>query len=422
MQLILLADTFPPRRTSGAVLLRDLVQELAAMGHDMTVVVPSETLNGRYAVSSEFGARIVRVACPSTKDVSYLRRSLAELTLSRRLLKGMEAAEIPCTGWDGVVWYSPTIFLGSLAGRIKRSSGCPAYLILRDIFPQWAVDMGLMSRGLIYRVFRHFEKLQYEAADVIGVQSHSNLGYFSQPEKKTAAEVQVLENWLGAELVGEIPASLSYLAGKDKCVVVYAGNMGVAQGLGFVFKAIEVLRNRTDVEFLFIGRGSEVSALKQFVGERRLANVRFHDEIEPEQVSAVLKHCDIGLVSLDERHKTHNVPGKFLSYLQAGLPPIAKINAGNDLMVVITKENVGVAVTDGSVADFANALVRLIDDKQDRDDMGENARRLATSRYPVRHAARQIINALMIDQCDSGGPTPAPHTNKTRTGPKTPKT
>jgi hypothetical protein len=67
--------------------------------------------------------------------------------------------------WDGVVWYSPSIFHGPLASALKKSSGCQGYLIVRDIFPEWAVDMGLMRRGLPYRFFDAAARYQYSVAD-----------------------------------------------------------------------------------------------------------------------------------------------------------------------------------------------------------------------------------------------------------------
>ncbi len=135
MRIALVADTFPPLRTSGAVQLRDLSRELVRQGHQLTVLLPAADLDGTWRLDDWEGMRVLRLRAPKTKDVGYVRRTLSEFWMPfamRRQLKRSPWAHEP---FDGVVWYSPSIFHGPLVQALKRQSRCQAYLIIRDIFP-----------------------------------------------------------------------------------------------------------------------------------------------------------------------------------------------------------------------------------------------------------------------------------------------
>jgi len=393
MRIALIADAYPPLRSSGAVQLRDLSQEFVRQGHEITVIVPSSQMDSPWMLEVLEGVQILRVKAMQTRDTGYVRRTFAELALSYFVRKGLQASPLRNTKWDAVLWYSPTIFFGRAVGWLKKKSACPSYLIIRDIFPEWAVDLGLMSRGPVYRFFKFFERLQYSVADTVAVQSPSGLPYFAEWSKQPGRSLEVLQNWLApAHNVGcVINVADTPLAGRR--IFVYAGNMGAAQGMDMVLGLAERLKARTDVGFLLVGRGSDVQRLRGLADEKQLGNVCFHDEIDPTEVPGLLAQCHVGLVMLDPRHKTHNVPGKFLTYMQAGLPVLARINSGNDLCDLIAQEGVGRAYVGDSVEAFAELGLALCE-SSDRDLMAEKARALAQSLYSSQAAVEQIVRNL----------------------------
>lgn len=394
MRIALIADTFPPLRTSGAVQLRDLAREFVRQGHALTVLLPSSEIAGPWAMEDFDGARVIRLKAPKTKDIGYLRRTIGEFLMPFSMLRKLRRSPLAGEKWDGVVWYAPTIFLGPIASALKKASGCRGYLIIRDIFPEWAVDMGLMGRGLPYRFFDAVARYQYSVADVIGVQTPGNKGYFAEWVRGPGRRLEVLQNWLGAP--ADAPSSIvvgeTALAGRK--VFVYAGNMGVAQGMGILLDLAERLRGRTDVGFLFVGRGSDAQRLRDDARARGLDNVVFRDEIHPDEIPNLYAQCHIGLVALDPRHRTHNIPGKFLTYMQSGLPVLASVNAGNDLVGLIEQERVGRAVTDASAESLARAAVELVDAVSADDGFAERCRGLSARLFSAETAVRQIVAAL----------------------------
>lgn len=394
LRIVLIADVFPPLRSSGAVQLRDLSLEFLKQGYQTTVMIPSPELESEWHIENWNGVQIVRLKAPKTKDIGYVRRTIGEFLMPFAMLRNLRKSPLAGQRWDGVVWYSPTIFLGPIAKSLKQSSACRSYLIIRDIFPEWAVDMGLMGRGLPYRFFRAVEKFQYSVADVIGVQTPANVAYLDEWAQKPGRKVEVLQNWL-AEAPNSgcsISVAGSSLAGRK--VFVYAGNMGVAQGIGVLLDLAEGLRARKDIGFLLVGRGRDAQRLRTEAAERGLDNVAFFDEIDPSEIPGLYAQCHVGVVALDPRHKTHNIPGKFLSYMQAGLPVLASINPGNDLADVIHQERVGKVSTDAS-ADTLRALAeQLIDGMQADTGIQLRCQELAARIFSPDTAVKQIVQAL----------------------------
>jgi len=121
--------------------------------------------------------------------------------------------------------------------------------------------------------------------------------------------------------------------------------MGVAQNMDTLIQLAIDHQGDAGWGFVFVGRGSEQARLKEVAVKHQLANIIFFDEIPSDQIPALYAQCDIGMLSLDTRHTTHTIPGKFVTYLQAGLPVLAIVNSGNDLIELITKNQVGAVIS-----------------------------------------------------------------------------
>lgn len=394
MRIALIADTFPPLRTSGAVQLRDLSREFARQGHELTVMLPSAAIDQPWQIEDMEGVRVLRLRAPNAKDIGYVRRTISECLMPFSMQLNLSRSPLAKERWDGVVWYAPSIFHGPLVSALKKRSGCKGYLIIRDIFPEWAVDMGLMGRGLPYRFFDAVARYQYSVADVIGVQAPGNLVYFRAWGGESGRQVQVLQNWLATAPASGCSISIAETPLMGRKIFVYAGNMGVAQDMGILIDLAERLRIRSDVGFLFVGRGSDAARLVADAAKRGLDNVHFRDEIHPDEIPGLYAQCHVGLVTLDPRHKSHNIPGKFLSYMQSGLPVLASINAGNDLAEVIRKERVGWVSEDGTLATLEGMAIEVLECLGTDGDMPARCRALYERLFAPKAAVRQIIAAL----------------------------
>lgn len=393
MRIALIADTFPPLRSSGAVQIRDLSREFARQGHSLCVLLPASDQSEPWRLEEFFGLQVLRLKAPKAKDIGYVRRTLAELAMPLYMLWNFRKSPFSKERWEGVVWYSPSIFLGPFANWLKRASGCKGYLIVRDVFPEWAVDMGLMCRGLPYRFFNAVARYQYSVADVIGVQSPGNCHYFNdwqQPGRK----LEVLQNWLATADSTRCSIRLSETTLSNRKVFVYAGNMGVAQGMDIILELAQNLLVRSDVGFLMVGRGSDADRLKKEAQNRRLSNILFFDEIHPDEIPDLYAQCQIGIVLLDPRHRSHNIPGKFLTYIQSGLPVLANVNAGNDLATMIRQENVGQVCESNQLEDLATLAEMLLAQIDSDPTLSDRCRNLFKRNFSANRAIEQIVAAL----------------------------
>jgi glycosyltransferase involved in cell wall biosynthesis len=403
MQFALIADTFPPLRTSGAVQLRDLSREFARQGHQLTVMLPASDQQQAWQLETVDGVEVLRLKAPRTKDINYIQRTLAELWMPFAMRRSLAKSPVKNRSWDGVIWYAPSIFHGPLASFLKRQSHCKGYLIIRDIFPEWAADMGLMGRGLPFRFFQAIARYQYAVADVIGIQTAGNSSYFTAWREKPGRQLEVLQNWLGPAPKSECAIRLADTPLRGRKVFVYAGNMGVAQGMDVLLQLAERLASQQDLGFLFVGRGSEVGRLKEAVKAKGLNNVLFFDEIHPDEIPGLYAQCHVGLVALDPRHKTHNIPGKFLTYMQSGLPVLAQVNEGNDLLTLIAEARVGMGNGDGKVETLTQRATQLMADLDTDPGYAGRCRALFERQFSAAQAVRQIVAAF--------APNPKPNPN-----------
>ena len=402
MRIALITIDYPPRRSSAAVQMRDLAAELLAQGHEPVVIVPEETLEVPWTEESVAGVSVLRLAAPGTRAFGHFQRAIREMVLPFTMLRALLKSPFRRTRWDGLVWYSPTIFFGPLIWFLRRRSRCSTYLILRDIFPEWSLDLGLMRRDPAYLFFKAVARFQYSVADFIGVQTSSNLPYLARWASSPNRHLEVLQNWIA--MVPDVGSSVSIadtmLSGRK--IFVYIGNMGVAQGMDIFIKLADSLSDRQDLGFLFVGRGTAVPRLKEMARSRSLENTVFHEEVDPSEMPGLLSQCHVGLLGLDPSHKTHNIPGKFLTYLQAGLPILARVNRGTDLAELIEREEIGRAYVGGSVGAMRALAEELADDAEMGRRMAMNGRSLARRMFSPDVAARQVVTALSGESVGAG--------------------
>lgn len=394
MRVAIIVDAYKPFRSSAAIQIEDLAREFVAQGHEIIVITPAAGQNRSWLDEVSDGLTVLRLFAPQTKNIGRIRRAVSEALLPFFMIWSFRNSPYYPLKLDGIIWYSPTIFFGPLVHVLKRRNHCKSYLILRDIFPDIAIDLGILKFGLIYRFFKGVESYQYSLADVIGVQSQSNLKYLDHWAMRPKRHLEVLHNWLTSRPIVESNFSIANTPLAGKTVIVYAGNMGLMQGIDVVLELARKLLVRDDVGILLLGRGSEVLRLKHEATLMGLKNILFHDEIPPSEVPALLSQCHIGLLLLDPRLKTHNIPGKLITYMHAGLPILGRINFGNDLLDIIKNNEIGFAYAGEESEEFFLMADRLVNDHLTRTKMSANSKAKVAELFSSAVACKQITMAL----------------------------
>lgn len=392
-RILILVVYYLPSIMSSAKLIDDLAREFHRMGHEVIVAAPDGAIRKAFEATEESGITVLRIRTGAIKSASWWLRAWREITLSAVMWqKGkLFFTRHPC---DLIVYYSPTIFFGGLVSRLKRRYRCPAYLILRDIFPQWAVDTGVLTKGsLLHRFFTSKEKLNYDSADVIGVQSPANLNYFSEKGLRGKYRLEVLYNWTTLTEGHVEPSGCRERLGlHGKVVFFYGGNIGVAQDMDNIIRLAENMRDDPSAFFLLVGDGHEVPRLKDAIASRGLANIAIHGAVGQREYLSMLSEFDIGLISLNRGLRTQNFPGKMLGYMYHSMPILASINPGNDLKEILEDRQAGLVCMNGDDALFAAYAQRLARDGDLRSLLGKNARALLESTFSVSNAAEQILS------------------------------
>ena len=396
MKVAIITDSFPPLKNSGAIQIRDLSIEFVRQGHEVVVITPSSEIINPYLLSEMDKVQVLILKAPKIKDIGYFRRAISEYLMPFIMIRHLKRNSLIDNNLDGIITYAPSIFLGPLANMLKKKNNCKNYLILRDIFPQWAVDVGLLSNyGLPYYFLKRVERYLYSTANIIGVQTPANLKYFNENVVYRTGHIEVLQNWLAVNKSKTCRIVIRKTKLKGRKIFVYAGNMGVAQGLSVFIDLADSLSTQKSIGFLFVGRGDAVVSLRQAVKARGLDNILIYDEIEPQEIHDLYQQCDVGIISLDKRHKTHNIPGKFLSYMQSGLPVLAAINRGNDLEYIINSNKVGCVSTNHSVDVLKKLVEEIVENLLSDDGTKNRCVQLYKDMFSPKKAVEQIKNGLV---------------------------
>lgn len=372
--------------------MQDLADELLNQGHEVTVVTTDENLSCSSKYSIESGIEVLRIKTNKIDGANKYSRFINEFLLSWLIwYRGKKYFKsISC---DLVVWYSPSIFFGELIKKLRKLYRCKSYLILRDLFPQWAVDTGLLKRGGIYKMLHYYEKFQYRQADVIGVQSPNNIQYFELMNLSDGLNLEVLYNWIN---VDKIPKSTNYYRRKynllEKVVFFYGGNIGIAQDIKNIVRLANRLSSIPLAHILLVGDGSEVDNLKKIINDLGLRNISVYGSVSQDEYHSMLSEFDIGLISLDRNFKTSNFPGKMLGYMKCSMPILASVNFGNDLINLIEDNQIGLACLNGDDDLFFNNALKLVHSPELRIAYGTRGNELLMSLFSAQSAARTILS------------------------------
>ncbi|ELY3469133.1 glycosyltransferase family 4 protein [Cronobacter universalis] len=401
MKLALIIDDYLPNSTRvGAKMFHELAQEFLRNGHDVTVITPDTTINKALLVDNVDGVTTWRFKSGALKDVNKILRAINETLLSWRAWRSIKN-RVQHETFDGIVYYSPSIFWGGLVKKIKAHCQCPAYLILRDLFPQWVIDAGMIKNdSVIAQYFRLFEKKTYAHADRIGLMSEKNLELFRNLNKGYPCEV--LRNWASLEPVTlpENYASLRQRLGlEDKVIFFYGGNIGHAQDMSNLLRLARKMSIHPQAHFLFIGQGDEVELINNLAKKWNLNNFTYLPSVKQDAFKFILSEMDIGLFSLSARHSAHNFPGKLLGYMVESLPILGSVNVGNDLLDIVNDNNAGFIHVNGEDDKLYHSAKLLLMDATLRQQMGAGAHTLLKEQFSVHSAAQAIVMRLEASQC-----------------------
>jgi len=379
--VLLLTDAYPPEIRSSSTLMQELAAGLLARGYSVTVLAtyPSYNLTPgdrrRFArvipnlVTTEEGIRVVRVPTPPLHNVGAFLKGFSQGTLPLIL----SAAGALLNDVDAVVVYSPPLPLGLVAAALKVRFGARVVFNVQDLFPQNAIDLGVLKSPLLIRMFEAIESASYRTADVITCHSEGNIDWLRRHPVllERPDDVRPIHNWVDVDQYQETapdPSVRARLGLADRFVFFFGGVMGYAQELDTVVEAARCLKDRDDLAFLLVGDGVEKAGLVERA--RGLDNVIFHPFVSPGEYVRWLRSMDCGLVTLRAEMKTPVVPSKILGFMATGVPYVALLNPESDARAMTREGRCGILADPKDVDATVAACLRLASDPQSARAMG----------------------------------------------------
>jgi glycosyltransferase involved in cell wall biosynthesis len=393
LKILYISTVFPSPEESSTI-YTDLAEELHKRGHELFVVVAEEKRKIKNTVlREERGFPVLRVRIGNLYDVGFVEKGITIMKLKTKLKKAMRKY-LRDRKFDFILFESPPVTTAGVVKWAMKHFDCPSYLMLKDIFPQNGVDIGIIQKGgIIHRYFRWKEKKLYETATIIGCMSEANKRYILNKNPWINQEkVELFPNTKCIRYKGERSSDFAmrrkYGIPEDAVVAIYGGNMGKPQGLDFLMSILSKCKNRRDVFFLLVGRGTERDRLLEYISREKLDNVLMLEALPRDDYERLLAECDIGLIFLDRRFTIPNFPSRVLSYFEYRIPVLAATDIHTDFGEMIEKAGAGFWVPAGDENLFLNKLNKLVFDIDLRHQMGCSGRDYLEKYYTVEVSAK----------------------------------
>jgi len=380
----------------------DLLREFARRGHKLFIVSPSERRSRqRTRLIRTANAVILKPRIGNMQKTNLFEKGISTLSIGPVYVTGIRKY-FPDVRFDLVIYPTPPITFSSAIEYIRKRDHAGTYLLLKDIFPQNAVDLDMMSmtgwRKLPYQYFRNKEKKLYAISDHIGCMSQANVDYVIRrnPEVDPSI-VGVCPNSIevtdrSVDETTRVCIREKYGIPLNRRVFVYGGNLGRPQGIDFLIACLKRLRNHPSAYFLIVGDGTEYGKLEKFTRECPQENLKLMRRLPKEEYDTMAAACNVGLIFLDHRFTVPNFPSRMLSYMQAKLPVLACTDVHTDIGKVITEGGFGWWCESGSTAHFEQVVNEAM--QSSLAGMGEAAMEYLREHYSVKTAYEFIMRAV----------------------------
>lgn len=348
----------------------DLLRQFRNNGHSVYIVSPYEKRLARETTCYEKnGAHMLYVRIGNITKCGKIEKGISTLKVEKQYLSAIKKyfSEVH---FDLVLYSTPPITLVGVVEYIKKRDNAKTYLLLKDIFPQNAVDIGMMQtsglKGLLYKFFRTKEKKLYAISDYIGCMSPANVEYVLKHNPE-----------IGRDKVGVCPNSIEpkdmsvseeerisirekYGIPQDKKVFIYGGNLGKPQGIPFLIDCLRSQKDNDKAFFLIVGDGTDYSKLDNFIKKESPSNVKLMNRLPKEDYDRMVAACDVGMIFLDHRFTIPNFPSRLLAYMQAKIPVLACTDPNTDVGKIITEGDFGWWCESDSVHSFDSLVSKII--------------------------------------------------------------
>lgn len=375
----------------------DLIREFIRNGHSLYIVVPAERRFHQSTELKESGsAKILRVKTLNIQKTNLIEKGVGTLLLEYQYQRAIERFWKDVK-FDLILYSTPPITFNKVIASLKERYKAKTYLLLKDIFPQNAVDLGMFSKkSLFYKLFRKKEERLYELSDYIGCMSPANVDYVLEHNPSVSVgKVEICPNSIELKGDDECRTDSAILLKKlnipaDKCLFVYGGNLGRPQGIDFLIRVIAANEKRDNSYFVIVGNGTEYGKMKQWFEMNSPHNACLLPSLPKADYDKLVKACDVGLIFLDKRFTIPNYPSRLLSYMENKMPVLMATDVNTDIGCIAEANGYGMWTESGNLEEFMEMVDSMVIDKGLIKTMGERGYSYLCENYTVQ-GGYQII-------------------------------
>ncbi|WP_274941082.1 glycosyltransferase family 4 protein [Chordicoccus furentiruminis] len=380
----------------------DLLREFIRHGDKIYILSPTERREGKETqLIEEENSVILKVKTGNIQKTNFIEKGISTVMIESQFLKAIKKY-FSDVKFDLVLYPTPPITFVKVVEYVKKHDRAKTYLLLKDIFPQNAVDIGIMSttgiKGLLYKYFRRKEKKLYQISDTIGCMSPANVQYvLDHNHEVEKSKVEVCPNVIeivDKSIDGKTREKIrnKYGIPIDKKVFVYGGNLGRPQGIDFLIECIKSQKDNKNAFFFIVGDGTDYGKLEEFYNSSPQDNFKFMKRLPKEDYDTVVAASDVGLIFLDNRFTIPNFPSRLLGYMQAKLPVLACTDPNTDIGKVIVDGGFGWWCESNNIEAFGQLVTVAIN--ADTSRLGEIGYEYLQDNYTVERGYEIIQRRL----------------------------
>lgn len=382
----------------------DLLRYFVEKDHSVYIVSPRDRRLGIKTYVKDDGAvHYMGVRTLNLQKTNVIEKGVGQVLVSSQFKSAIKKYWGNLT-FDLILYATPPITLQGVVQWLKKKNPqAVSYLMLKDIFPQNAVDIGMMTKtgvkGILYKHFRRQEKNLYAISDHIGCMSPANVEYLLKHNPELSSDkveeapnsVELIERVLEPE---QEKGERYYIRSKynlptDKPIFIYGGNLGKPQGIPFLIDCLEANKNRSDCFFLIVGNGTEYEKIMKWKDSTGADNVKIMRGLPKKEYHELVRTCDVGLIFLDHRFTIPNYPSRVLSYMEYKMPVLCATDPNSDMGRIAEENGFGYWCESNSVEAFTSILDKMI--TCDRKVMGEKGYQYLKDNYLVEHTYNAIM-------------------------------
>ncbi|XKE93921.1 glycosyltransferase family 4 protein [Metaplanococcus flavidus] len=403
MEVIFVTLGYPDNGRHGN-LYYDLMQEFKRNGHGVTVVCQTEKrYNQQTELKEVHGVPVLKVRTGNVTKTNLMEKGVSTLLLEDQFINAIRTY-LGGKKFDLILYTTPPITFERVIKYLKNMHGDGmTYLLLKDIFPQNAVDIGMLKENsLLHSYFRRKEKRLYEISDMIGCMSDGNRRFVLQqnpdiPTDKVEINPNSIRPADRPQKVGRTHIRRKLGIPEHALLFLYGGNLGRPQGIDYLIRSIDLYRDQDDVFFLIVGSGTDYPKIENYVQQRRPSNVRLEKLMEKEDYDKVVDSADIGMIYLDRRFTIPNIPSRLMAYMDRAKPVLAVTDPYTDLKDIIHDARCGYYAEAGELAEFRDAIEQVKRDRGKLQKLGENGRRYLEKEFNVTESYDIIMQHFIKD-------------------------